>query len=237
MFISESVPRVLSVSDFGIWFEVAGISLFAAGMGIIVASTELGESRWRLLPGLIVAGFGLGMTFAPLQTVAMRNIQPHLAGAASGLINTTRQLGAVIGSAAVGAVLQSQLAGRFAPLVQQQVAGPLANMPPQVKDGFATGFANAASAGLEVTGAAPASAGLDKLPPDIHSALTTAGAYVFDHAFVQSMHVTLALPVAVMAVAALSVLLVKRRRSTPTHDAQPSQAVEANAEVKSANVG
>jgi hypothetical protein len=40
-------------------------------------------------------------------------------------------------------------------------------------------------------------------------ALTAAGAYVFDHAFVQSMYVTLALP---RAVAALSVLLVKRRR-------------------------
>jgi hypothetical protein len=130
----------------------------------------------------------------------------------------------VIGSAAVGALLQSQLASKFAPLVQQQVDGPLANMPPPIKEGFANGFANAASAGLEVTGTAPASSGLDKLPPDVHKALTTAGASVFDHAFVQAMHVTLALPVAVMAIAALTVLLVKRRRRpAAADDTQASQ--------------
>jgi len=238
MFVAPIAGR-LSDKLGGKWILFAGISLFAGGMGIIVESTELGESRWRLLPGLIVAGFGLGMTFAPLQTVAMRNIQPHLAGAASGLINTTRQLGAVIGSAAVGALLQSQLANKFAPLVQQQVDGPLANMPPPIKDGFANGFANAASAGLEVTGTAPASSGLDKLPPDIHNALTTAGAFVFDHAFVQAMHVTLALPVAVMAVAALTVLLVKRRRRPTVADGtQASQDARSNADViESSKVG
>ena len=52
----------------------------------------------------------MGATYAPLQTVAMRTIEPRLAGAASGLINTTRQLGGVLGSAAVGALLQNRLA-------------------------------------------------------------------------------------------------------------------------------
>src|SRR5262249_42774121 len=79
----------------GKWVLFAGVSLFATGMGVLIASSEVGVSRWHLLPGLIVAGFGLGMTFAPLQTIAMRDVQPRLAGAASGLINTTRQLGAV----------------------------------------------------------------------------------------------------------------------------------------------
>ena len=67
----------------------------------------------HLLPGLIVAGVGLGMTFAPMQTIAMRNIEPQMAGAASGMINTTRQLGGVIGSAAVGALLQAQLSSHL----------------------------------------------------------------------------------------------------------------------------
>ena len=94
------------------------------------------------------------------------------------------------------------------------------------------------AAGLEVTGTAPASSGLDQLPPDIHNALTTAGTFVFDHAFVQSMHVTLAVPVAVMAGAALSVLAVKRLRSTAMHDTQSSQKLVANAEgVQSSSVG
>ncbi len=51
----------------------------------------------------------MGCTFAPLVTVAMRNIDPRMAGAASGVLNTVRQVGLVIGTAAVGALLQNRL--------------------------------------------------------------------------------------------------------------------------------
>src|SRR5262249_23900050 len=211
MFVAPAAGRFADKVG-GKWILFAGVSLFASGMGLIIASTEVGESRWNMLPGLIVAGFGLGMTFAPLQTVAMRNIQPRLAGAASGLINTTRQLGAVIGSAAVGALLQSQLADKFPPLVRDPLNGPLASAPPHVPQGLATGFSNAASAGLEVTGQAPTSSGLSQLPAGVQEQLKAAGKFVFDHGFVQAMHVTLVMPIAAMGLAALSVLLVKRRK-------------------------
>src|SRR5207247_833232 len=69
------------------------------------------DSTWiNFLVPAIIAGAGMGMTFAPMTTIAMRNIQPRMAGAASGVLNTTRQLGAAIGSATVGALLQNQLA-------------------------------------------------------------------------------------------------------------------------------
>jgi len=59
---------------------VCGLSLFAAGMGwlVLVAGPD---SKWQdfLLP-LIVAGLGMGGTFAPLTTTAMREIEPRLAG-------------------------------------------------------------------------------------------------------------------------------------------------------------
>ena len=51
----------------------------------------------------------MGCTFAPLTTVAMRDISPRMAGAASGVFNTTRQVGSVIGTAGVGALLQNRL--------------------------------------------------------------------------------------------------------------------------------
>src|SRR5436190_5410439 len=74
----------------GKWILFLGLSLFSAGMGILIASSHLNTTRWHLLPGLIVAGFGMGMTFAPLQTVAMHSVEPRMAWAASGFINTTR---------------------------------------------------------------------------------------------------------------------------------------------------
>ena len=52
----------------------------------------------------------MGGTFAPLTTVAMREVEPRMAGAASGMLNTVRQVGSVIGTAAVGALLQNRLA-------------------------------------------------------------------------------------------------------------------------------
>src|SRR5258708_398287 len=94
----------------GKYILTAGISLFTVGMGSL-AYVAGPTSTWSTftLPA-IIAGLGMGMTFAPMTTVAMRNISPQLAGAASGVVNTIRQLGAAIGSAVVGAVLQNQLA-------------------------------------------------------------------------------------------------------------------------------
>ena len=137
----------------GKWILFVGVALFAGGMGILIDSAHVDSTRLHLLPGLIVAGFGLGMTFAPLQTIAMRDVEPRMAGAASGIINTTRQLGAVIGSAAVGALLQSQLSAKLGGDAQAQINGPLKDVvPPSFHEQFVSGFKDAASAGLEVTG-------------------------------------------------------------------------------------
>ncbi|MGE5828673.1 MAG: DHA2 family efflux MFS transporter permease subunit, partial [Micromonosporaceae bacterium] len=92
---------------------VTGLCIWALGMAFVLGAARILYDRRELIIGLIIAGLGLGMTFAPLQTIAMRNVAPRMAGAAAGMINMSRQLGAVIGSAAVGALLQSQLAGRL----------------------------------------------------------------------------------------------------------------------------
>ena len=44
-----------------------------------------------------------------MTTVALRNVNPMMAGAASGVFNTTRQVGTVIGTAGIGALLQNRL--------------------------------------------------------------------------------------------------------------------------------
>jgi nitrate/nitrite transporter NarK len=77
----------------GKWILFAGVSLFAIGMAIIDWRASIDSTWVTFLPGALVAGAGLGCTFAPMATVAMRNIKPQVAGAASGLLNTTRQLG------------------------------------------------------------------------------------------------------------------------------------------------
>ncbi len=64
----------------------------------------------------------MGFIFAPLTTMAMRNIEPRMAGAASGVLNTVRQVGLVIGTAGVGALLQNRLATSLVTQARQRTA-------------------------------------------------------------------------------------------------------------------
>ena len=52
-----------------------------------------------------------GLSWSPNSTISMRDLPPHLVGAASGVYNTSRQVGAVLGAASLGAVMQ--IAGRL----------------------------------------------------------------------------------------------------------------------------
>src|SRR6266704_912887 len=93
----------------GKYILMAGIFLFTIGFGSI-ALVAGPDSTWiNFLVPAMVAGLGIGMTFAPMTTVAMRNVEPRIAGSASAVLNTIRQLGAVIGSAVIGALLQNRL--------------------------------------------------------------------------------------------------------------------------------
>jgi len=209
MFVAPAAGR-MSDKVGGKYILLAGLSLFALGMGVLIASAHVDSTRLHLLPGLIVAGFGLGMTFAPLQTVAMRNIQPQMAGAASGFINTTRQLGAVIGSAAVGALLQSQIATKLRETASVQAA----SLPPEIREQAVRGFDNAATGSLEVgqVGSVPLPPGV---PDQVRNTIVAFASNVFKTGYTEAMRVTLILPIAILALAALSCLFIKRRAGMP----------------------
>jgi hypothetical protein len=57
-----------------------------------------------LLIPLLVAGLGIGLTFVPMTMAATMGVPPQEAGLASGLLNTSRQLGGALGLAALTAL-------------------------------------------------------------------------------------------------------------------------------------
>ncbi|HSN35162.1 MAG TPA: DHA2 family efflux MFS transporter permease subunit [Arthrobacter sp.] len=65
-----------------------------------------------LLPSAVLGVANAGI-WAPLSTTATRNLPPRLAGAGSGVYNTTRQIGAVLGSAAIAVLIQARLAAEL----------------------------------------------------------------------------------------------------------------------------
>lgn len=87
---------------------VLGLLLFTGGL-IQVAVAASPGARWTaLLPGLVLIGVAMGVTFAPPLTLAMGGIPPAVAGAASGALNTIRMFGVTVASAVVGAVVQDR---------------------------------------------------------------------------------------------------------------------------------
>jgi len=61
---------------------MTGITVFAIGVALITYVAGPTSDWYNFLVPAIIAGSGMGMTFAPMTTVAMRNIQPRMAGAA-----------------------------------------------------------------------------------------------------------------------------------------------------------
>jgi EmrB/QacA subfamily drug resistance transporter len=89
--------------------------LLGGGLGLSALALWLmsglsAHSSWTaLLPGFIVGGVGIGLTNAPLASVAISTVQQERAGMASGINSTFRQVGIATGIAALGAIFQSRV--------------------------------------------------------------------------------------------------------------------------------
>ncbi|HEY7431856.1 MAG TPA: DHA2 family efflux MFS transporter permease subunit [Streptosporangiaceae bacterium] len=206
IFVAPAAGR-LSDRIGGKYILMTGLVLFGGGMAWIALIAQVNSAWYDFLAPLLVAGIGMGCTFAPMTTVAMRDVEPRMAGAASGMLNTTRQVGAVIGTAAVGALLQNRLTASLTSQAQARSAA----FPPQVRQQFVTGFAQAGRNGAGVgTGQAAGFRPPQGTPPSLAHQIEVAARAVFSHGFVAAMRPTMLLPIAVIGVGVLSCLGIKR---------------------------
>ncbi|MFO6452794.1 MULTISPECIES: DHA2 family efflux MFS transporter permease subunit [unclassified Aeromicrobium] len=92
------------------WLASVG---FASSAVAIVGTTLVmapDTPVWQLLVLNALLGFGNAFLWAPLASTATRNLPMSSAGAGAGVYNTTRQVGAVLGSAAIAAAISARLA-------------------------------------------------------------------------------------------------------------------------------
>jgi EmrB/QacA subfamily drug resistance transporter len=94
---------------------------------------------WLLLPSALM-GIGTACIWSPISTTATRNLPQNQAGAGSGVYNTTRQVGSVLGSAAVAALIQVRLTAELpgAASGEQEFSGTL---PAFLHEGFSAAMA------------------------------------------------------------------------------------------------
>lgn len=93
---------------FGRLVLVAGSLLMAGGFAwvwsAVAASSERHTGAWPLVPGLVVAGAGLGFLVVPLVNVVLSAVPADIAGGASGIFSTAQQFGGALGAALIGTV-------------------------------------------------------------------------------------------------------------------------------------
>ncbi len=212
MFVAPVAGRMTDKIG-GKFILMSGLILFGAGMGWIALIAHPDSSWPVFVAPLIVAGLGMGCIFAPMVTVAMRNIEPRMAGAASGVLNTVRQVGLVIGTAAVGALLQNRLVSAMA----DQASTRSAALPPQVRGRFVAGIDNSAKNGIQV--GAGQSGDSTHLGPGVSARVAAEAARighdVFTFTYVTAMRQTMLLPIILLGVGALSCLAIKRGKRAP----------------------
>src|SRR5437763_12316626 len=87
---------------------VCGLLLIGFGLGVLAIAPVHASYVEDVLPATALLGIGAGLCFPPMMGLAMCGVAPNDAGLASGIVNTTGQVGGAIGLA----VLSTASAGR-----------------------------------------------------------------------------------------------------------------------------
>jgi hypothetical protein len=106
------------------------------------------------------------------------------------------------------------LQNRLAAAMHDQAVQRAEQLPPEYRDWFVDGFRQATEDGLEVgaNGVGGGAEGMPGVPAQIAQQLQQLAQEVLKHGFVDAMHPSLLLPIAVVMLAAMSCLSIKRRK-------------------------
>jgi EmrB/QacA subfamily drug resistance transporter len=105
--VLSNVAQVI-VGRFGVRPTLtAGLLLSAISVAWLTQLPVDGHYFWDLFPAFVLGGAGMGLSFVPVTIASLTGVERSDAGVASGLINTSRQIGGAIGIASVSAVAAS----------------------------------------------------------------------------------------------------------------------------------
>ncbi|MFI0355942.1 MFS transporter [Actinomadura sp. 9N407] len=120
---------------------VTGLVVLAAGLGILSTVSPGGSFVTDVLPGSLISAVGMALVFIPATMAAIGAVAPEQGGLASGIVNTTYQIGSAIGLAVMTAIATSNGADK------------LGNLP-SLTNGFQAAFIGAAIVALAGAGLA-----------------------------------------------------------------------------------
>jgi EmrB/QacA subfamily drug resistance transporter len=106
---------------------ILGMSMLTLGL-LLFTQVSVDGSYWAdLFPGFLVLGVAIPFAFVPITIAALAGTKPHEAGLASGLINTSQQIGGAVGIAVLSTIAVT-------------TTGDAVNDPVALTDGFVNAF-------------------------------------------------------------------------------------------------
>lgn len=115
-----------------------GFSVLAIAMTWLSIEMTPTTPIWRLVLPITAMGIGSAFIWSPLAATATRNLPPRLAGAGSGVYNSTRQVGAVLGSSGMAAFMTWRISSEMPPMLTEGPAdGSVTELPAWLHEPFA----------------------------------------------------------------------------------------------------
>ncbi|PWK85422.1 EmrB/QacA subfamily drug resistance transporter [Lentzea atacamensis] len=183
-----------------------GLLALSTGLGVIALLITPVSSPSIVLPGLLLCGLGVGFIFSPMSNVTIGSVDRELVGSASGIFNTARQTGGVLGSAAVGVLLQAQITASTARRADEAALA----LPAEFRQPFVSGFADAGGGIGRFGDDAP------PLPPDLPPAVADQARQlatdVLQNGLTDAVKVSLLLPIGVLLLGLLSAAAMRTTR-------------------------
>jgi len=199
----------------GKWIVALGFAILVGVVWMLSVLATPDVEVWKLVVTMCFFGIGTGFLFSPLANLATSGLDHRNAGAGAGAFNTNRQIGGVIGSAAIVAILTSRL-GIEIPNAAQDAA---AQLPEQARQPFLDAFAHVDQGAL-AGGGAGGFPTPDGVPADVAAQIQQAALDAVHTGLSAAVSQTLLLTVAVLAVGLVSALAMKGVK--PHHQGAPA---------------
>lgn len=119
----------------------SGMATLTVGLGILALVRPDGAFLSDVLAGSLVAALGMSLAYIPAMLAAMANARPEQAGLASGIVNTSYQVGSALGLGVMTALATSNGADQLTDVAA-------------LTDGFSSAFVGAGAVALAATGLA-----------------------------------------------------------------------------------
>lgn len=200
------------------WVVAAGFAILVVVVAWLTLVIEPDAGVWHLVLPMTLFGFGTGLLFSPLASAATSGLDQRTAGAGAGAFNTTRQIGGVVGSAAVVAMLTSRLASAIPAAAQDAAAG----LPQEARAPFFEALAGVDAS--QVSGGSPADLPLPAGVPDGLAEQIRAAALDAIHAgFSTAVSQTLLLTAALLVLGLCAALAMHAVRPHAPGQVQPAK--------------